>query len=148
MPRPDQATIDARINEAEASAPAAIEDILAILPEAVADAVRIDVASRELLGVRSPEHDRVVGLCFAARDRIQTGDLAPGLRLEASNVVVRSLCPIGYHAGTLLAWLRATNTAEPNVIDPRNEVVMVPVIPHLQANYREREPHLRVRTAG
>lgn len=126
--RPDTATIDARILDAEATAPPTVNGIFEVLPDAVAEAVRLDVAARNLGGTRSPEHDRVVGLCFALRGKLETEPLTTAGREAARGGIVCALMAIGYAPGTLLRWTRSDVRREPRFANPSDEMIVIPYV--------------------
>ncbi len=58
----DREASQARVATAEKEAPESAEEILSLLSDLSTEVVRQDVASGRLYGVRSEEHDRLVGL--------------------------------------------------------------------------------------
>ncbi len=111
-----------------------------------AEAARLDVASGQIHGVRSEEHDRTLGLCRALRDRIDNEPLTRADRERIANSVMRALLVLGYHAGDLKAWLRKTDGSEPHVANPAAEMVFVPVVTPESLAREQRERSARGET--
>lgn len=102
----------------EADASTSVEVLLAVLPGLAAAVVAHDVASGCVDGVRSAEHDRLVGVVRSLRSRLRAG--------EAS--ALRALVAAGYDATSAMRWLRSDDAGEPRAQRADDDVVRIPVV--------------------
>lgn len=123
MPRDpvDREASQARVAAAEADAPQSVEEVLALLPDLSAEVVRQDVASGRLYGVRSEEHDRLVGLVRALRTRLRAAETS----------ALHALMAAGCDASAALRWLRSDDDGEPRYQRADADTVHIPIINHL-----------------
>ena len=122
MPTP-QETVDreasqARVVAAETDAPQSVEEILALLPDLSAEVVRQDVASGRLYGVRSEEHDRLVGLVRALRTRLRSAETS----------ALHALMAAGCDASAALRWVRSDADGEPRYQRADADMVHIPIL--------------------
>ena len=108
----------ARVKAAEDEAPEDVEEILGLLPDLSAEVVRQDVASGRLYGVRSEEHDRLVGLVRALRTRLRAAETS----------ALHALMAAGCDASAALRWLRSDDDGEPRYQRADADMVHIPIL--------------------
>ena len=114
----DREASQARVATAENEAPESVEEILGLLPDLSAEVVRQDVASGRLYGVRSEEHDRLVGLVRALRTRLR----------QAETSALHALMAAGCDASAALRWLRSDAEGEPRYQRADADMVHIPIL--------------------
>ena len=141
MPRDtvDREASQARVSAAEADAPQNVEEILVLLPDLSAEVVRQDVASGRLYGVRSQEHDRLVGLVRALRTRLRAAETS----------ALHALMAAGCDASAALRWLRSDDGGEPRYQRADADMVHIPILNDLdQLSGLEWPPRSRKKPAA
>ncbi|PAP78900.1 hypothetical protein B1759_15785 [Rubrivirga sp. SAORIC476] len=135
----DREASQARVSAAEADAPQNVEEILALLPDLSAEVVRQDVASGRLYGVRSQEHDRLVGLIRALRTRLRAAETS----------ALHALMAAGCDASAALRWLRSDDGGEPRYQRADADMVHIPILNDLdQLSGLEWPPRSRKKPAA
>lgn len=114
----DREASQARVAAAENEAPKAVEEILGLLPDLSAEVVRQDVASGRLYGVRSEEHDRLVGLVRALRMRLRAAETS----------ALHALMAAGCDASAAIRWLRSDADSEPRYQRADADMVHIPIL--------------------